>query len=149
MFCWIHEMQQKKIPFSLKKTFYNLWLQNLDGLARFMGKIKMVINQLKDLRTILSTRLWWQNWHAICRISMIPCLRHGKVWQNQRRCLRISSCLHIKKHIMEFGGEKTTFYASRNDSQCYGHQSTFGFIGNRSQNNVSSRLSEFKKHCFI
>ncbi len=50
---------------------------------------------------------------------------------------------------MEFGGEKTTFYATRNDYQCFGHQSTFGFIGNRSQNNVSSRLSEFKKHCFI
>ncbi len=50
---------------------------------------------------------------------------------------------------MEFGGGKTTFYASRNDSQCFGHQSIFEFIGNRSQNNISSRLSEFKKHCFI
>jgi hypothetical protein len=75
---------------------------------------------------------------------MIPYLRHGKVSQNQRRRLRIctSSCLHITKHIMEFGGEKITFYASRNDSQCSGHQSTFGFIGNISQNNVSSRSKQ-------
>jgi hypothetical protein len=71
-----------------------------------------------------------------------------KIKENAWEFALVLACI-LKKHIMEFGGEKTTFYSSRNDFQCFGHQSTFGFIGNRSQNNVSSRLSEFRKICFI
>jgi hypothetical protein len=48
---------QQKIVHSLYKKVLQFWLQNLDDLATFMGKIKMVISQLKDLRAVLSTRL--------------------------------------------------------------------------------------------
>jgi hypothetical protein len=41
--CFVAYMKcNKKLFILLKKKFYNLWLQNLDDLAIFMGKIEMV-----------------------------------------------------------------------------------------------------------
>ncbi len=128
----------------LHEKFYNLRLQDSDDLATSMGEIKTVINQLKNLGEdcfsdkVVITKL-------TCNLpleydSMLKAwesvIEFEKTLENLR--LRLLTEEHlIKKHLMEVGGELTTFFVGSGGFQ---YSRGFGFIGSGLQSNNLSRF---------